>query len=267
MPLFGKKKDKPENRLEELLLGASNDVTKRAQFYKALLDSDVFCIGEPKGSTAPDKEGSFQTTENTEFSFYAMDLKGEKVGAIFSSLARMKEALGDDFKNARWIRTSARNMFKAIHPQLPRIFLNPRCSFGHEFNDKEIQLVIEGRLSELDSNLGVQSRGDYETRQPQELPQAFMDVLMKYFDERGDIADAFVSEVSVPSRNEPWHLMFGIRLRNRAKTRFGEILAGIDRIAKAKLPSDKRMVDIIEVVSEANIEKWFGQTQPFYKKN
>ncbi len=200
----------------------------------------------------------------TKFSFVALDVNGEKVGAVFTSLMRMKESLGKDFNDARWFSTNARALLRAIHPQW-RIILNPRCSFGHEFTHEEIQLLLEARISELDSAIQAPSKSEYETRRPVEYPEDLLRYMKKYFDERGDISKAYVTELSAPSRNEAWHLFIGITLRNRGKTRFGEVLAGIERIVRAIYPSGK-MMDIIEINSDEDRDKWFDGTEPFYDK-
>lgn len=263
-PLFGKKKEKAENRLEQLLLNAANDVTQRQQFYKEFLDSTVFSIGEVKGVSVPLEGSLFLATEKAEFSIAAFDLKGEKVAALFTSLSRVKEALGKDFGKERWFSTTARDLLKALHPQW-RIVLNPNGPFGHEFTHDEIQLLLDGRVSELESTIQT-PMAEYVFRRPEDYPKIFLDYISRYFQERADIAEAYVIEVSVPSKHEPWHLMIGIRLGNRVKTRFGEVLAGIDRIAKAKLGSGI-MVDIIEIRTREDQDKWFSGTEPFYRNS
>lgn len=184
--------------------------------------------------------------------------------AVFTSLSRMKEALGKDFGKDRWFSTTARDLLKAIHPKW-RIVLNPNCSFGHEFTHDEIQLLLDGRASEMESTIQT-PRAEYEFRQPENYPKDFLDYVSRYFHERGDIAEAYAIEVSVPSKNEPWHLMIGIRLRNHLKTKFGEVLAHIDSIAKAKLPSGI-MMDIMEIRTPEDQDKWFSGTKPFYRNS
>ena len=73
-----------------------------------------------------------------------------------------------------------------------------------------------------------------------------------------------MTEAEVPSRSEPWHLFIGIEVKGLGKTRFGEVLADMDRILKAIYPSG-RMIDIIQIRSREDREKWFASDEPFYR--
>ena len=261
VPLFGRKRDQAENRLEQLLLNAANDVTQRQIFLRDFLDSDVYFVGEmnsPSGATAD----PFLTTEPTEFSIVAVDVNGEKVAALFTSLARMQESLGDQYNNSRWVVTRARNVLKALHHE-SRIILNPNCSFGHEFSHEEIQLLLEGRISEMEPSIPNLPISQYQIRKPLEYPTKLIEYARRYFQERGDVKEAYLTEVAVPSRSEPWHLFIGIEVKTPGKTRFGEVLAGMDRIVRAIYPSG-RMIDVVPIRSREDREKWFAHDEPFY---
>jgi len=263
VPLFGRKRDRPENRVEQLLLAGANDVTARQRFLIEFVDSDIFCIGEIKGPNVQVEGEHSRTAENTEVSIAAFDHKGERITAAYTSLDRMREALGDGFRGKPWFSTKARNVLKAIHPQ-SRMVLNWGCTFGKEFTHHEIQLLLEGRSKELDTTVQVQARTEYESRPATEPPQAFLDQAWKYFTERGDIQEAYLAEVRAASLNEPWHPMIGVRVRDRKKTRFGEIVADLDRIGHTRLAQGV-MMDIVEITPEETRDRRFAGIEPFYR--
>jgi len=58
--------------------------------------------------------------------------------------------------------------------------------------------------------------------------------------------------------------MIGVRVRDRKKTRFGEIVADLDRIGHKRLAQGV-MMDIVEITPEETRDRRFAGIEPFYR--
>src|SRR2546428_6604794 len=93
LKLFGKRtSSKPVNRLEELLLAAANDVSMRPQFYRELLNFDLYVLGEAVGPSRDLGGGRRESLRQ------GLQARGDKVGgrmliALFSSAQTIRVAL------------------------------------------------------------------------------------------------------------------------------------------------------------------------------
>src|SRR2546428_7925667 len=93
LKLFGKRtSSKPVNRLEELLLAAANDVSMRPQFYRELLNFDLYVLGEAVGPSR-DLGGGRRGSLGPGLQGRGENVRGRMLIALFSSRERTREAL------------------------------------------------------------------------------------------------------------------------------------------------------------------------------
>src|SRR5262245_39659918 len=174
----------PQNRLEQLLVSASEEPEKRLDFYRQFLEFDVFVIGSIE-------EGK------SRLAFF--DVEGEKVLPIFSSLERLREAVESE---QPVVQMSARALFAGMPPDV-RLVLNPGSAFGKEFSADEIAAMLEGSLAAEVDQIDVPDDEEVLLGQPARYPRALVDGLCDRFREVPSIQQAYLAQVFVPSSGEP----------------------------------------------------------------
>ena len=81
----------PTNDLERSLMKAANDPAHRPQFYKDLVQSDIFIVQH--GKRPPEKEGRVTLDEGTQIQITNIEFNGKPHIPIFSSLPRLQATI------------------------------------------------------------------------------------------------------------------------------------------------------------------------------
>lgn len=266
MKLFGKgTSNKPVNRLEELLLAATNDASARPQFYKEFLNFDLYVLGEAVGPSVDLGEGRHQSL-GQELRGRGYNIGGRIVAAIFSSEERIREALDDPkaFAKTNYLRMNARTLLESLPSGTP-IVLNPRSSFGKELAPEEVKAILDGSILGKPEGFRIPPGEQYYLRKPPILPEKLVLALAAYFGRSDAVQEAYLAEIYVPSFGDPPHLILGLRLVPGTKGRQEDIVPEIDLIAKSVMGPNE-LLDIIEMRTGQLEEFMRQQTRPFYAK-
>jgi hypothetical protein len=264
--LFGRgTSNKPENRLEELLLAATKDDSARPQFYREFLNFDLYVLGEAVGPSVDLGKGHHQSL-GQELHGRGYNIGGRVVAAIFSSEERIREAFDDPkaFAKANYLRMNARTLLESLPPGMP-IVLNPRSSFGKELAPEEVKAILDGSILGKREGTMIPPGEQYYLRKPPILPEKLVLALTAYFGRSNAVQEAYLAEIYVPSFGDPPHLILGLGLVPGTKGGLEEIVPEIDLIAKSVMGS-KELLDIIEMRTGQLQQLMRQQTRPFYTK-
>jgi len=77
----------PENALEKLLVQAVKNPEDRVQFYRDLLDADIYALSADQSSTGTSNQ---VLTKGTEVHFQHFDIQGVRYLPIFTSMKRIQ---------------------------------------------------------------------------------------------------------------------------------------------------------------------------------
>jgi len=263
LKLFGKRtSSKPVNRLEELLLAAANDISMRPQFYRELLNFDLYVLGEAVGPSR-DLGGGRRESLGQELQARGYNVGGRMLIALFSSEQRIREALDSKaFDQAKYIRMNARTLFESL-PQGTPFALNPRSSFGKEFEPEEVKALLDGSIFQEPKTGSIPPGEQYYLRKPPVPPEKLIAALSAYFRRSDAVKEAYLAEIYVPSSGDQPHLILGIGLRTGTSRRLEEILPEIGVILENVIGRNEP-VDIIEMGTGQLQVFVREQTEPFF---
>ena len=130
----------PQNDLERLLVKAASDPAYRFQFYRELVQSNIFAVQHGQQAARPEGMGE------TAIPIQQIVYDGKLYIPIFSSLLRLQAILNSD---TAYVEMNALALMKCTG-ETP-IFLNPGSHYGKEFLPKEIATLADGSFWEADA--------------------------------------------------------------------------------------------------------------------
>ena len=136
--------DGRENALERLLRIATSEPGRRPEFYRRLLDSDVYVI------TTKRRPGQNIVPANSDLAIVQFEFTdGTWVVPFFSSLAMARHgAPGEEAA----VIMRARELFEAFPQRI--LVLNLNCPFGRQFYPDEVErLLATGSLDETENEI------------------------------------------------------------------------------------------------------------------
>jgi hypothetical protein len=233
----------PANELEELLIAAAQDATRRPRFCRTLLESELFVI------VVNDEKG-------TRIQTWQRD--GQGVVPIFSSLARLQEfAQGAGLQEYEHSSADGRELLTIL--QTAHVILNPVSDYGKEFYPQEIQGLLDGSELKRLKIIAVDESQPVLLSQPSNYPTQLVAALKASFARDTSIKSAYLAQVHQPAVRQSAQLIIGIEADSdyepsAAMTIAQESLAEEEFISFLRLGSD-------------NVSTYLREsTQPFYKR-
>ncbi len=129
--------DLAQGPLEIAFANAMQDPRTRPAFYSLLLESELYIGGQVMGG-APALDGTRELGPMSDLKLTFLDLRGEKVLPVFSSLERLRPVLGAD---ANFLKLSGRDLLTQVAPK-QAIALNPYTRHGREFDVRELEEIV-----------------------------------------------------------------------------------------------------------------------------
>jgi hypothetical protein len=128
----------PENALENALVDVASDPAALDAFYRALLDADLFVVGEIENHPF---SGS-RVTETDETLLLVGEVReGKQYIPVFSSLTRLQAHI---VGTRRYVAMKGRAIFENARGQTFK--LNPSSEYGKELSADEISHLLNAQL-------------------------------------------------------------------------------------------------------------------------
>lgn len=235
MGLFDfKKSPKPENALEALIIEASQKPEKRPDFYKAVLNYDIFVIGQPEGPMREDGMGGFITSKGARAGLRCYEIEGHVATPIFSSLRRLEEWAKSEVD---FIRMKGVDLFKALaqNPKMNAV-MNPKSSFGKYFDAAEIKAMLDGSIFELldrrDRTIELPDDKGLFIGQPAVWPAELIDKVVNYLKTTDDVEKAFLAQIYIENDSHKPHPLIAIQMAKNSRRNFKVIQSEIAPLIK-----------------------------------
>lgn len=238
------------NALEESLKRAATDASYRPQFYRDLLDADVFAITD--GQPLDIRDGML--TSGSRVSLQSWERDGIAWIPIFSSLERLQQAIQT---NSRFLRMNARALFDLTRGA--HVVLNPGQSYGKELMPGEIARMLDGSIF-MGQRITIQQETRVMIGQPSAYPQAMVDALAALFSRTSQVRAAYLAQYIDPQHDSQPHLLVGIDFEGERNPLVGD--AG----SIAAQTATGRIVDIIRIDGN-DLSRYLVATPPFYKRS
>ncbi|MDR6990159.1 enhanced serine sensitivity protein SseB C-terminal domain-containing protein [Luteimonas sp. 3794] len=174
----------PLNPLEIALARAADEPAERPEFYKALLESDVYVIGHtdtPGDGLATIPAGSQVSIVNLEKE------DGTPFIPFFSSLDALQRVLHEE---TRFVSMSARSFLDITRGAT--VVLNPESDYGKEFLPNEIDALLATGLNHVAAERVVQKATRVLLAQPETVPSDMVAALTAFLKKHAGIKAAYL---------------------------------------------------------------------------
>ena len=247
--------DSDANPLERALRRAATDPSARPDFYRLLLEADVFVIGE---ATARD-EAAWTAQEGESISLQHWSKPdGSSVLPFFSSLEALQRALDEE---VTYYQLPARALLEMT--QGATLVLDPRSDYGKEFVPGEIVALLAGGLTHPAERRVIAEDTQVLLAQPKERPEALIAGVRAFLATRPAARRAWLALMHIPTQDPEPHLVIGVEADGDADA----LLAETGNVA-ADL-SDAGPVDLVQVrAGEAGLSRYFlDGVEPFFRRD
>jgi hypothetical protein len=248
----------PANKLEEILIAACTDHSARPEFYRLLLESELYLL-TPQG---PEQEGRTTLETGTQVSFVNLTNEAGPFLPIFTSRERLQEVVNSLGENYGYVVMAGKDVFPLLtqHPQ--RTLLNPGAGYGKEFTADEIRRLADGSIVHNDRQV-VTTQTKVLIGQPAIYPTELVGALQRLFAKIESVQAAYLGWIHKPDSSEPPHLIIGI-----------ECTGDMQRISKDAIITAQGLITAGEIVDfiqmgsgSTSIDSYFkDRTKPFYQK-
>ncbi len=133
----------PVNSLETLMQAAAADPAKIPDFYRALLESELYIL-TPEAELGPGERRSLKVNEKINVA--TVEFNGKKWHPAFTAPKRISTYLKEP---ETCLAAAARDLF-ALLPQGSNVWLNPRSQCQKPLLGDEIALLLSGRIFAMD---------------------------------------------------------------------------------------------------------------------
>jgi hypothetical protein len=207
----------PENRLEEALLKAKDDVLARPVFYQLLMTEPLVVAGDVVRKT----DGAASDGMNLA----VIRHNGRDFHPIFSSFTRLR-AIAPDEK--RHFLAVGRDLF--MRTRGADFALNPSSELGKVLMANEIAFWLDP--SARARRALQRNQPHVVVTLPQENPRKLIEALSILFVNRHDVSRAFLLEVAFSDRKEPPHPLIVVEMDGN----WPKIAGEISELAQAVVP-------------------------------
>jgi len=246
----------PQNPLETALARAADEPATRPEFYRVLLESEIYIIGH---IDAPG-EGLATIPAGAKLSIVNMKKKdGTPFVPFFSSLEALQRTLKEE---ARFVAMPARSFFEVTRGST--LILNPAASYGKEFFSNEIDAILATGLNHVATQRVVKKATKVLLGQPANYPSEMVSALTGLLAKHTNIKTAYLCLMHDPEAMPAPTLIVGLAGDGDIKTAIRE--AG--SVAADTAPRGEP-VDFVELKrGDTGISEYFFQSvKPFYERS
>jgi SseB protein C-terminal domain/SseB protein N-terminal domain len=190
----------PENNLERALMRAANEPGARPEFYRLLLESELYVIGKVDGAI-PNENGLIHVAAGAHLSLAYMPHDGHDFSLAFSSLARLQAFASE---SEQYIVLKGRDLFENTRGAY--FMLNPGADYGKELLPQEIANLLDPKPTHR--TITFEKETPVLVGQPEEYPRALMDALVVMFKQRPDVLAAYIAQIAFPGEDS--HPLIGV---------------------------------------------------------
>jgi hypothetical protein len=177
--------------LDSALVHAAQDPAARPEFYRILLESEIFVIGTTGSGI------SLMMLERSD---------GTKAIPFFSSMDALQRMLEED---TSYLTMPARTLFEMMRGEM--LVLNPGSEHGKEFTANEVASLLDSGLNRVPEERHVHEATQVQLGPPADHPAAMIEALSRLLAKHPMINAAYLCVMHDPSaRDHPTSLVVGL---------------------------------------------------------
>lgn len=247
----------PVNELERKLAQAAREPAFRPEFYRALLEAEIFVIGS---SDLPG-EGRATLPDGTKLAIETWKkADGTAVIPFFTSVEAMKLAIKDE---PRFMVMAARKFFELTLGA--RLVINPASAAAKEFAPQEVKTLLEAGTNVVPANIVVRQDTRVQLGQPAVPPDGMMSALATLLSRHASVKAAYVCQMLDAASDRNPMLLVGLEGE-------GDLNATIDEIGSVALDTAPEQYGAVNIIALKRGEPGVGEymlrsVTPFYTRS
>lgn len=249
------KMNEPSNDLERKLKHAADDPASRPEFYKALMDANVFVIGH----TDSEGEGVSTIPAGANLSIVNWEKNdGTPVIPFFTSLESLQRALKEEVK---FVALPAKSFFELTLGSF--LILNPASPYGKEFFPNEIQALLETGMNQAPKTRVVQKETKVLLGQPASYPSEMVSALTTLLAKHPAVKAAYLCLMHDSSASEKPSLVVGFE----GGQDISQAMKEAGSVAADTAPKGELVDFFVLKRGEPGISDYmFSSVKPFYER-
>ena len=247
----------PENRLEELLFAAGKNPEVRVDFYRELLSATVTTLGKPTSGFEV-QEDPHQIGTGLKAEVMQVEYKGAPVIPLFTSMKRMTDVIPPEYyRDTGYMSVNCKTLLEALGPNRTYA-LNPGHMIVLTISPDQVSALLDGTIFKKLEDERKAARGlptihsfphgtPVSVSRPHVLPSGLISSLADYFRSTGgDVEQAFVGQIHIPTSGLPPHLVVGLKLSAQSKRTFDQISVDLGPTIQSALGA-KQVLDVVDM--------------------
>jgi len=243
-----------ENKLERALKRAGDDPASRPDFYRILLDSEVYAIGH---SDSPSK-GHAEISAGGKLSIATWEKNdGTAITPFFTSLETLRLSLK---QKTSFLAMPAKNFLKIMKGK--SLILNPSSAYSKEFFPSEVEALLSSGVNHVAPERIVQEATQVLLGQPANYPTRMVTALKAFLPRHPNIHAAHLCLMQELDANATPSLIVGFKGSGNVKFAMKE--AGAVAADTAQPGTPLNFMEIIE--GESGISAHLLSVDAFYQR-
>lgn len=245
-----------ENELETALRRAADEPATRPDFYRLLVESQVFILG--KSDSASEGDSMIPAGSNLAIVNWQRQ-DGSPVIPFFTSLSALQRAIEEE---QPYVALPARALFEIT--QGASFFLNPRSAYGKEFYPQEISAILSTGTNHVPDRRVVQKETRVLLGQPKIYPSEMVGAITLLLAKHPNVKAAYLALMSQPDAAPMQSLVIGIEGDGDLEDAIRQVGSVAGDTRPREFP-----VDLVQVKSgESGLSEYFlNSTKPFYERS
>ena len=244
----------PVNTLEKSLMSAATNPSSRPQFYRDLLEADIFIIQYGKNNLNI-KNNVLQ--EGADLKIQHITKDGISWLPIFSSLQRLQQFIRSE---SSYLKLKARDFFEMARGA--HVVLYPGFDYRKEFLPQEIEKMLDGSIFKPTQRHVAQKDTQVLIGQPAIYPTKLVKALAEYFATNKFVNRAYLVQFHNPESGEPPHLLIGID----ASDNWGKVSGDAGMISSEVLGKGE-IIDLVRLDNSSFSQHIINSSKPIYQKS
>jgi len=191
-----------ETPLEIALRLASADPARRPEFYRLLLESQVFILSRSDGTAKTNR--TLAAGEKISIQHWLRN-DGSPVIPFFSSMAALQRAIAQE---TPYMAFAARALFEMTRGS--PLVLNPKSPYGKELLPQEIEALLTNGVNHQAEQRVITQPTRVLLGQPANYPQKMVDSLTALLARQSKVKAAYLALMHDPAHDEKPCLVVGI---------------------------------------------------------
>jgi len=191
-------------------------------------------------------------------------------------MKRLTEVIPEAYyRETGYIQLNCKTLLQIMMTSDPhsKFVLNPGHMIVKPFSPEEVRVLLDGSIFKQleDARLRMTGPRDIDlpkgsqvlVGRPKTSPTGLTDKLASYFQSTGNVEQAWVGQIEIPSSGQPAHLFICLKLSKNSQRNFQQVTIDLGPTIRSVL-GEKEFLDILDANGEAKM--WIPNLIRFFPK-